>query len=161
MAFDAIYSGFPSQSPYPAGAATHAEALDTNSGATWNNPGSGWAPDSNAFAKSAVLGTTAAQASLLVITVPVTGIYQINAVAVQATGTNGTPPQFQIAYTEGDTGTAFATANLGSTTATTGIGQNNQANIVLNLKGGSTLTVSSLAPTTLTANVKVRVSYLG
>lgn len=161
--FNAITSGFPSASPtpFPAGSNTVTDAIDTNSGATWNNVGAGWAPDSNAFARAQVFGTTAAQAALLVFTVPVTGIYQITGYAAQSTATNGTPPQFQIAYTEGETGTVFTTANFGSTTATTGVGQSNVASTTINAKAGTTITVSTVAPTTLTANIKARVSYLG
>lgn len=159
--FDAVSSGFPSASSYPSGANTKANALDTNSGATWNNPGNGWQPDSQAFAKAVVLATTAAQATLLVVTAPVTGMYTVTVYASQNSATNGTPPQFQIAYTEGDTSTAFATASFGTPVATTGVGQSNTASITINAKGGTTITVSSLAPTTLTANVKARIGYIG
>ena len=159
MSYNAIFSGTPTA--YPAAANTVTSGIDTNVKGEWVNVGSGWQPVATAFAKAAVLNTTAAQATLLVVTVPVTGLYRVDAYASQNTSTNGTPPQFQIAYTEADTNTAIATANFGTPAATTGIGQSNTASTTVNAMIGTTITVSSLAPTTLTANVKVKLTYLG
>jgi hypothetical protein len=159
MSIDAIFSGTPST--FPAGGSTRTLGLETGAGALWVNPGTGWQPVSNADWKSFVLATTAAQPSLLVVTVPVTGLYTVTVYASQNTATNGTPPQFQIAYTEGDTGTVFTTASFGTPVATTGVGQSNTATVTINAKAGTVVTVSSLAPTTLTANIKARLSYFG
>lgn len=159
--YNAIFSGSPANAPFPAGANTVTTGIDTFTAAEWVNLGAGWQPVSTAVAKAVVLATTAAQASLLVFTVPVTGLYTVNVYASQNSATNGTPPQFQIAYTEADTSTAFATASFGTPVETTGVGQSNTASITVNAKAGTTITVSSLAPTTLTANVKARITYVG
>jgi hypothetical protein len=164
MPYNAVLSGPPNaaNSPYPASGATNADAIDTNAAAEWVSiSGQGWTPVSSAFAKAVVLNTTAAQPSLLVVKAPQTGLYIVNVYASQATSTNGTPPQFQIAYTEADTGVAISTTSFGTPAATTGQGQSNNATTTINAKGGTTITISSLAPTTLTANVKARISYLG
>jgi hypothetical protein len=162
MAFDAISSGFPSASSYNAGSNTQANALDTHSGATWNNAGNnGWQPDSSAFAKAVVLGVTAAQTALLVVTAPQTGIYQIIGYAAQSTATGTTPGAFQVAYTEGDTGAAIATASFNTPAALTTLGSNNNGSITINAKAGTLITVSSLAVTGGAVNLKARISYLG
>ncbi len=159
MSYDAIFSGTPTV--FPAGGNTVTSGLDTDVKGEWVNVGKGWQPVAASFAKGVVLATTAAQATLLVVTAPVTGLYRVDAYASQNTSTNGTPPQFQIAYTEGDTNTAFSTASFGTPAATTGIGQSNTASTTINALVGTKITVSSLAPTTLTANIKVKITYLG
>jgi hypothetical protein len=164
MAFDAISSGFPSASSYNAGSNSQANALDTHSGATWNNSGNnGWQPDSSAFAKAFALGVTAAQTALLVVTAPQTGIYQIIGYAAQSTATGTTPGAFQVAYTEGDTGAAIAAVSFDTPAALTTLGSSNVATTTINAKAGTTITVSSLVVggTGGAVNLKARISYLG
>jgi hypothetical protein len=160
MGYDVVASGNPLVAGYPAGGRTAASAIDTNVGAEWVAlPQSGWQPVSSAFARAFVLATTAAQAALLVVTAPVSGLYVVNMFANQNTATNGTLPNFTVTYTDVDTGTSVTDTVTG--TATTGIGQAQSAQVVINAKANTTITVASAAPTTLTANVKARISFLG
>lgn len=158
--YDAIFSGTPVNVPSPAGA-TVTSGIDKASGAEWVNVGAGWVPTSSAFVKKFVLGTTAAQAALAVITAPVTSLYRVSGYVAQATATNGTLPNITVAYTEGDTSTAIAATAVVTGTATTGIGQSDAGSLIINAKAGTTITVASTAPTTATANVKARIEFLG
>lgn len=157
--FDAISSGFPAGSPYPAGSRTVTEYLDTNTAAVWINAGNGYAPQPSSFFQSNVLNTTATSAPSFVA--PVSGAYEVIWLAIQATSTNGTLPTVTVTFTDAETGAVQTTQAFVTGAATTGQGQNQQVQTTLNLKAGSTVTFNVAAPTTLTANEKIRVSFLG
>jgi hypothetical protein len=106
------------------------------------------------------LAQTGASASVLSYTVPVSGLYRVTALVDQATATNGTPGAVQVAYTNADSGTAVAAASITTPAATTGIGQGQSGQVVVLAKAGTAITVSALAPTTLTQNVYARVEFL-
>lgn len=161
--FDVVTSGPPNAagSVYPAGARTASTALDTNTGAEWVNALNGWQGNNSNIAKADVLATVAAQASLLVFTVPVTGLYDVSAYASQNTATNGTLPSFTLTYTDADTSTLLSATPFVTGAATTGIGQAQSAEKLIKAKAGTTITVSSGAPTTLTANVSARIAFAG
>lgn len=160
-AFDAIFSGPPSGAPFPAAGATVTSGLDTNTGAEWVNVGKGWQPNNSAVAKAAVVGTTAAQATLLVFTVPVTGLYRVTFQAAQANSTSGTLPTVTLAWTDGDNGTVLTSQAFVTGAATTGEGQSQSANTEVFAKAGTTITVNAGAPTTTTVNERARIEYLG
>ncbi len=159
MSFDAIFSGQPPSSK-PAGAATVAFGVDTFTGALWNTALGGWTPTSVASAKGTAKAQTGASASVLSFTVPVTGLYRVVGLVDQATATNGTPGAVQIAYTNADSGVAVAAASITTPAATTGIGQGQSGTAIVLALAGTTITVSALAPTTLTQNVYARVEFL-
>lgn len=142
-------------------AAEVGQYIDTNVNTQWINSGSGWIPETGMVAKANALSVTGAQASLLVITAPVSGLYQVFAFAAQATSTNGTLPSFTVAYTDLDTGASVAATTFVTGAATTGQGQFQSGVVTINAKGGTTITIASGAPTTLTANVKARIASLG
>ena len=161
MSIDAIFSGPPSGSPFPSGYRTCSLGLDTNTGALWVNNEGVWQGVSDAIAKATVLSTTAAQATLLVFTAPVSGLYRVSLFTAQATSTNGTLPTATVLYTDADTSASVTATLVGTGTVTTGQGQSQSAQILVNAKAGTTITVDVAAPTTLTANEKSRIEYVG
>lgn len=163
MSYDVIQGQPPTGvSAFPAGSNTVTSAIDTNTGAEWVNLGKGWQPVSEAVAKAISLAQTSTLANLLTFTAPVTGLYTVSTYAVQATSTSGTLPVATVTFTEGDTGTTGCTeTTVASGTATTGVGQSQSGLATVNAKAGSNIVVSVAAPTTLTYNIKARISYLG
>lgn len=160
MSIDAIFSGGPQNSPFPAAGNTVTLGLDTNTNALWVN-NNGWNGVSSAIAKAAVSATTAAQATMLVFTVPTTGLYRVSWEAAQATSTNGSLPTVTLAWTDGDNSTVLTSQAFVTGAATTGIGQSQSVEKLIFALAGSTITVNAAAPTTLTANEHARISYVG
>jgi hypothetical protein len=154
-------SGNPSSVPAPAQATSN--YLDTLNLTQWFNVpgGPGWQPETGMAAKANAIAATGAQASLLVFTAPVSGLYQVFAFSAQATSTNGTLPNFTVAYTDVESGATVGPITFVTGAATTGQGQSQSGLVTINAKAGTTITVAAGAPTTLTANEKVRISFLG
>lgn len=162
MAFDKIFQGPPSGVAAGNSNQYAAFGVDTVNGGLYIANGQGWIPVSDAVYKTALLNQTAAtQASLLVFTAPVTGLYRIDTYAAQVGATGGTLPSTAVAYTEGDTGATESGLAVQTTGTGTNAGDNKSGSVIINAKVGTTITVSSASAATLTYNIKARVEYLG
>ena len=163
MGYDVVKSGLP-QSAFPAGGQTAVHALDTATGAEWTTlPQSGWQPISSSFALTNVLGVTALQAGLLVFTAPVSGLYQIYAAVIQSTATGTTTGAVSVAYTDSDTGAVVAATSFVSAVALAAQGAAAQGLITIDVKAGTTVTVSSavVSGSGGAVNIKTRAAFLG
>lgn len=134
-------------------------ALDSVDGTLFMSTGSGWTPLTGVAAKGAAASQTAADANVLTFAVPVSGMYEINFYTVQATATSGTLPAVDVAFTDATLASAATAAVAG--VATTGKGQSQSGVINVNAQAGTNIVVSTGAPTSLTYNIQVRISYLG
>ena len=161
MGFDAVFQGPPANVPSPASAA--ALGFDEVAGAFYyTSPQSGgWVPTSSASQRAVSLSQTSTNANVLTNTAPATGLYRVSTYTVQATTTNGTLPVPAVAFTEGDLGTSNTVNTVASGTATTGQGQSQSGSVIVNAKAGTTIVISTAAPTTLTYNIKARIESLG
>lgn len=136
--------------------------VDTVNNAFYINAGNGWVPATDVVAKAVLSGQTAAtQANILTFKPTSTGLYRIDAYTVQATSTNGTLPEVDVAYTEGDTSVAQTGEVVLASGATTGQGQHKSGSIIINALAGVNIVVSSQSAATLTYDVKVRIEPLG
>ena len=160
MPYDAVTSGLPSNTPYPAGAATTTTALDTNTGSDWVNPaGKGFRPVNSSFAQSTQLAL-AAEMATFVVTAPATGLYELVGLVVSTVATSGTMPTITVTYTDADSGVATSIVLLtGSTTSAAGTIVT--GNIFISVKAGGTITFTGTAYATTTYSAKLRVIYLG
>ena len=137
-------------------------AVDTVNAGLFLSAGNGWQPLANVIAKSVISAQTAAtQSNLLTFKPSFTGLYRITAYTVQATSTNGTLPEVDVAYTEGDTSTAETGEVVLASGATTGIGQHKSGSIVINALKGVNIVLSSQSAATLTYDIKTRIEFLG
>jgi hypothetical protein len=160
MSYDAVQSGFPSKGPWPAGANTTTSAIDTSTRAEWvNSNGKGWAPVSSAFDVNNQSSITA-EITAHVVTVPVTGIYRVSALAVATTATSGTLPAVTVTYTDADSATAESVALITST-ATSAAGTQKSGELYINVKAGGTITFTGTSYATATYSAKLRTEYLG
>lgn len=157
--FNTYGSGNPVGIAQPA--ATVENYLDTANYTQWYSAGAGFQPETGMIAKANVLNTTAAQNSLLVLTAPVNGLFQVFTFAAQATSTGGTLPNFTVTYTDLDTGAVVTAQAIVTGAVTNGQGHSQSAVATINAQAGTTITVASQAPATLTANVKARIASLG
>lgn len=132
--------------------------LDTANNTQWYNVGSGYQPETGMIAKANDLGITTAQ-TVLTITAPVSGLYQVFVFAAQATATSVTLPSWSITYTDLDTGVSATTTVTG--TATTGKGQSQSAVATINAAAGTTVTIATTSTPAATVNVKARIASLG
>ena len=161
MSLNAVFQGPPANVPSP-GAAAALGLDEVNGNLYYTSPqSSGWQPIGSATASASASAQTGADATLLVYTVPATGLYKLSGYEAQATSTNGTLPNMQAAWTEGTTGVAVSATTFVTGTATTGQGQYDQGSLIVNAKVGTTITVSTTAPTTLTYNAAVSIESLG
>ncbi len=160
MSFDAIFSGSPANSPFPSAANTVTSGIDTNAGAEWVNVGKGWQPLSDAFARTVQLGISAEPANF-VVAIPVTGLYRVSVYEISTVATSGTLPAINAAYTEGDIGTTTAATAVVADAATSAAKTINQGSTILNILGGTNLTLSGASYATTTYNIKIRVEFLG
>lgn len=161
MSFDAVFSGTPLPQ-YPASAATVSLGVDKTTGALWTTATGGWAPVSSAARKAVALGVTGVQASLISYVAPTTGLYRIDGYEARATATaNTTTPAITVSYTEGDTSATITAQSVVAAGATTTLGQSTAGSAIINVKAGTTVTVASAAVTGGSANIKVRIEFLG
>lgn len=165
MPYDVIVSGSPAQqvTAFPAGANTVSEALDTNTGSEWVNAGQGWRPNNSAVFTNNVAATTAAQAAMLVFSVPTSGLYQLVVSAAQNTATGSTPGAATVSYTDADTSAVVTTTVFSAFTATTAQGMATTASTTINAKVGTTVTVATaiVGGAGGALNLKARASFIG
>jgi hypothetical protein len=152
------FSGYASGVPYPAAANTVTEAYDTNAHAEWFNF-NGWRPSNSAFDVNNQLAITA-ELTTHVVTVPVTGLYRVSGLVVSTTTDSGTLPTITVTYTDSDSATAESKVLLtGGTNSVPGTFV--QAQLIVNVKAGGTITFTGTAYATSTYSAKLRTEYLG
>lgn len=159
MSFNAIFNGAPVGVPSPG---APAEGIDVSTGAEWVAlaKGNGWQPESGAFAKAAVLGVTAAQASLLVVTAPVSGVYRADALTIQAAAGTGNSGSITVTYTDVDTGGSIGPVTFVTGAAGVAVGTTVTGSVLINAKAGTTITIAA-ASNAQSTNIKARIEFLG
>jgi hypothetical protein len=162
MPFDAVSSG-PPTGAFPAGGQTVTQYFDKNTSATWTNAGNGFIPQPSSAYVANVFAATAAQATLLTFTAPVTGLYQIILFVAQATATGTTTGAGTVAYTDADSSAAIAAFPILTGTALASQGAAQSAVVTINAKAGTAITVSTAVVTGGggAVNLKARAVYVG
>ena len=154
------FSGYANGVPYSPAGNTVTEAFDTNSGAQWfNNGKSGWKPGSAQFDVNNQLAITA-ELTTYVVTAPATGLYKVTGLVVSTSTDSGTLPTITVTYTDADSATAESKVLLtGGTNSVPGTFV--QAQLIVNVKAGGTITFTGTSWATSTYSAKLRTEYLG
>lgn len=158
MSFNAIFNGPPQNVPSP-GSQGYAEGIDVANGAEYFAGADGWTPVTGTVAQAQSLTQTGAVANVLTYAALQTGVYVVRTYTVQATATSGTLPTVTVTGTDPDLNHASTVSTTG--VATTGEGQSQTSELLVAAKAGTNIVVATGAPTSLTYNVKTRISFLG